>query len=139
MPKQAPWPTIVFFDGVCILCNRTVDFLMKRDRKKNLKFASLQSEIAREIIPPELFDGKDLNTVILLDSGRFYTRSAAILRVLGLLPFPYNMPVVFIIIPGFLRDWIYHIISVKRYEWFGKRESCRMPDQETADRIIEKL
>jgi predicted DCC family thiol-disulfide oxidoreductase YuxK len=137
MQKPDPTSRIVFFDGICILCNRTVDFLISKDRKKKLKFASLQSDIAMEIIPPELFNGKDMNTVIFNDQGRYYTRSAAILKVLGHLPFPYNMSVVFMIVPPFLRDRIYHIISVKRYQWFGKQETCRMPDKETAGRIIE--
>ena len=127
---------IVFFDGVCLLCNRTVDFLIRADRGRKLKFASLQSTVAKQTLPGNLMKDKFTDTVIFIDSDKIYTHSTAILRIIGCLPFPYPLALIFLAIPKFLRDWLYNIIAKYRYNWFGKRESCRMPDARTYDRII---
>ena len=137
MDKIPPWPKIIFFDGVCILCNRTVDFLIRQDKRKELKFASLQSPLAKRLIPEYLSNNSSPGTVIFLDHENIYTHSAAILRIMGNLPFPYNSIVIFLGVPVFLRDWIYNFIAKNRYRWFGKLEICRMPDIETKERILE--
>jgi len=127
---------IVFFDGVCILCNRSIDFLLKKDHKKRLKFASLQSESATNFLRQIQHHPFSEDTIIFYDEGRIFTKSTAVLKIAGYLGFPYSAFAVLSIIPGPLRDWLYDYIAKNRLRWFGKRDTCRMPDQETTGRII---
>lgn len=137
MVQQAPpRDKIIFFDGICVLCNNTVDFLIRHDKMQRLKFASLQSDIAKQLIPGEMLIKSNAETVIFFDRQKIYTHSEAILRIMGNLPFPYNMLLVFMVIPTFLRDMAYNFIAKKRYRWFGKRESCRLPDAASKGRIL---
>jgi predicted DCC family thiol-disulfide oxidoreductase YuxK len=127
---------IVFFDGVCVLCNRAVDFLLRNDRKKRLKFASLQSDQAIDILQYlQNYPVKE-DTIIFYDEGRVFIKSTAVLKIAGYLGLPWSVFAVFIVIPRPLRDRIYDNIARKRTKWFGKREKCRIPDQETSGRII---
>jgi predicted DCC family thiol-disulfide oxidoreductase YuxK len=117
---------IVFFDGVCNLCNGFVDFLVRRDNEKlHFHFASLQVQASQELLPATL--RAELNTVVLWEEGKIYLESSAALRVLAKLGGPYSLLIVFLVIPPFLRNFIYRIVSTNRYKWFGKRESCRLP------------
>ena len=127
---------IVFFDGICVLCNGAVDFLLKKDRKKRLKFASLQSGMAEEFL--QQFQNQQIkqDTIIFYDEGRFYIKSTAILKIAGYIGLPYSAFAMLIIIPRPWRDYIYDTIARKRARWFGKREKCRVPDQEVSGRII---
>jgi predicted DCC family thiol-disulfide oxidoreductase YuxK len=127
---------IVFFDGVCILCNRSVDFLLKKDYKKRLKFASLQSESATNFLQQDQYHPFNEDTIIFYDEGRFFTKSTAVLKIAGNLGFPYYAVVILFIIPRPLRDWVYDYIARNRIRWFGQRETCRVPDPGTAGRIL---
>ncbi len=126
---------IVFFDGYCILCNRTVDFLIRRDRKKLLKFAPLQSAIAEHLIQDQ-HKMDDLDTVVFYDQGIIHFKSDAAFRIADYLGFPYNAIKIACLLPLPVRNAIYDIIAGKRYRWFGKRDSCRIPDEKTIGRIL---
>ena len=125
---------IVFFDGICILCNRAVDFLLRKDHKRRFKFASLQSDFANSFLGR--YHSLKGDTIFFYDRGNFFTKSQAVLKIAGYLGFPYSAFIAFSIIPSSCRDWIYDIIARNRATWFGRRETCRLPDQETYDRII---
>ncbi len=127
---------IVLFDGACVLCNRSVDFLLKTDRKKRLKFASLQSDIAASMLKPIQNQPLTEDTIIFNDEGRLFIKSTAVLRIAGYLGFPYSTLAIFRLIPRSLRDGIYDWIARNRARWFGTRVKCRVPDDETAGRII---
>ena len=118
---------IILFDGVCNLCNGAVNFVIKRDKKSIFKFATLQSEEGRKLLAAKDFTKNDLSSFILILNERLYTRSTAALKVCrylsGLWPAMYG----FMIVPKFLRDFIYNIISKNRYQWFGKNEECMIP------------
>lgn len=121
--------TIVYFDGVCGLCNSIVDFLLRHDRHRVLLFAPLQGVTAQEqgiIISAHV----DPDTIVCQNSGKRYERSAAILHILRRLGFPYAVLCIFVIIPRPLRDGLYSIIAANRYRFFGKKESCRLPTKE---------
>jgi len=127
---------IVFFDGECVLCNSSVDFLLKKDRKKRLKFASLQSELASDMLQIIQNDPAGTETIIFYDEGRLLIKSTAVLHIAAHLGPPWRAFAVFLIIPRNWRDYLYDLIARKRAKWFGKREHCRVPDQETSGRII---
>jgi predicted DCC family thiol-disulfide oxidoreductase YuxK len=126
---------IVFFDGMCVLCNRSVDFLLRKDHKKRLKFAALQSGIAKNILQSSEVQVSE-DSVIFYDHGQVYQKSTAVLRIAGNLGFPYSSVVALFIFPRPLRDLVYDYISRNRIRWFGKRDNCRVPDPETEGRIL---
>lgn len=128
---------IIFFDGVCVLCNSSVDFLMNKDKKGRLRYAALQSDYAATVLPDEKRLSPGRQTVIFLDEGTLYTESTAILRILANLPFPWCLISGLLIVPRFIRNPVYRYIARNRYRWFGKRENCRMPDEITRERILE--
>lgn len=130
---------IILFDGVCNLCNGAVNFVIKRDKKSVFKFAALQNEKAKNLMMKGDFQSEDLKTFILLLNERFYTKSTAALTVCrylsGLWPLLYG----FIIVPKFIRDFIYNIISRNRYKWFGKKESCMVPTPELKSKFLNDI
>ena len=125
---------IIFFDGHCMLCNHTVDIVLKLDRKQRLKFASLQSELAKKILPKQ--PGQADDTVIFFNDGKIFIKSTAILNIAGYLGFPYTASRIFYLLPRPVRDWFYDFISRHRFKWFGKRPTCRVPDRLTEGRIL---
>jgi predicted DCC family thiol-disulfide oxidoreductase YuxK len=125
---------ILFFDGVCNLCNGFVDFLITRDN--SLLFAPLQGLTASHKLSPLLT--QTLPSVVLIDEqGRVYLRSAAALRVLTGLGGLWLVLKIFLLLPGFLRDIIYNFIAANRYSWFGKKDSCRLPSLAERDRFLD--
>jgi predicted DCC family thiol-disulfide oxidoreductase YuxK len=128
--------SIILFDGVCNLCNSSVNFIIDRDKSKKFKFASLQSETGRHLMNSFGKDPDKIDSVVMITGGKLYSKSSAALKIASLLPFPYPLSGVFLIIPEFLRDIVYDYIAENRYKWFGKRNVCRMPDEETRDRFL---
>ncbi len=126
---------IIFFDGVCNLCNSTVNFVIDRDKKAHLKFAALQDEKSKEILSKYNLS-EDLYSIIYLESGKVYERSSAVLRISRKMDGLWPMFYVFIIIPKFIRDGIYNWIAKNRYKWFGKREACRVPEEGLEERFL---
>ena len=130
---------VVLFDGVCNLCNGSVLFIIKRDRPARFRFAALQSEAAAaalKTIDPSLNVGGLPDSMVLIEDGRLFTRSTAALRVARGLRFPWPLMYGFIIVPPFLRNWMYDIIARHRYRWFGRRETCMIPTPELAARFL---
>ena len=119
---------IVFFDGVCDLCNGFTDFLIKRDKKRVLKYASLQGNTAKEFLPK--IYSEQLNTITYLRSGKAYHRSTAVLLILKDMGGLWSVAYILIVFPPFFRDWIYNVVANNRYKWFGKRDACRLPSEE---------
>jgi len=120
---------VIFFDGVCNLCNTAVQFVIKKDPQGLFKFCSLQSPAASRLLQNHDFEKPDFNSFILLVNNKIYTRSSAALRVARKLNSAYSFLYGFIIVPPFIRNWVYDFISANRYKWFGKREECMVPDE----------
>ncbi|WP_413294192.1 thiol-disulfide oxidoreductase DCC family protein [Bdellovibrio sp. HCB185ZH] len=116
---------VVFFDGVCHLCNGFVDAVITRDPQHRFLFAPLQGSTAEALLPAQ--DRVNLDTVIYYESGRIYHRSAAVLKILSGLGGVYGLSRLGWIIPGFIRDSLYKLIAKNRYSWFGQRDFCRLP------------
>jgi len=129
--------TSVFFDGVCTLCNRSVNFLISKDKKEVLKFASLQSEYAQNTIPKELLNRENLDTIIVYSDGQFYDRSNAVLKLCKILGGGFYVFLIGYLIPRFIRDGLYRFIANNRYRWFGKKLQCRIPTVDLKDRFLD--
>ncbi|MEZ4840042.1 MAG: DCC1-like thiol-disulfide oxidoreductase family protein [Flavobacteriaceae bacterium] len=118
---------IILFDGVCNLCNSSVQFIIKRNKKQHFYYASLQSDVAKEILLQHLEKKITLDTIVFVEKGNIYTKSTAALRISKYLDGLWKFAYVLIIIPRPIRDIFYDFVAKKRYVWFGKRESCMMP------------
>ncbi len=126
---------IIFFDGVCNLCNGAINFVIDRDKSKRYKFASLQSETAQTILPNPT---KGLDSIILYkESGDILFKSDAALEISKNLKGAWPILYIFKVVPRFLRDIVYNWVARNRYKWFGKRDTCRMPDPELKERFLE--
>ena len=128
---------IVLFDGVCNFCNYWVSFAIKRDRKKKLRFASLQGETAKQILPQYNIQSSSLSSVIFIDNGRAYTQSSAAIRICKHLDGGWKLFYGLIIIPKFIRDFFYNIIARNRYKWYGKKENCMVPTPYLKERFLD--
>jgi predicted DCC family thiol-disulfide oxidoreductase YuxK len=124
---------IVFFDGVCNLCNAFVDFVIRRN--SSLRFSSLQGKAAAQMLAPQLV--RDLPSVVLKSGDQIFTESTAALKILIQLGGFWPLMSVFLIVPSFLRDMIYRWIGRNRYSWFGKRETCRLPSADERARFLD--
>jgi predicted DCC family thiol-disulfide oxidoreductase YuxK len=129
--------TSVFFDGVCTLCNRGVNFLIKYDKKGVLKFASLQSEYAQNVVPKALLNRDNLDTIIVYTNGKFYNRSNAVLKLCKVLGGGFYVVLIGYLIPRFIRDGLYRFIANNRYRWFGRQSQCRVPTPDLKERFLE--
>lgn len=126
---------IIFFDGICVFCNRMLQFIMKHDKKNIFKFASLQSGFAGKFFSEKNYPLKN-TTIILWNGKKFYEKSSASLRICKQLNFPYSLAVIFFIIPQFIRNIFYDVIARNRYAWFGKTDNCIIPAQKDKDKFI---
>lgn len=127
---------LVLFDGVCSLCNHSVDFLLRQDRTGTLRFASLQGETGSLVGVAFSHPTARLDSIVFVESDRLYTHSTAALRILPYLGWPWQIFRVGWLLPQVLRDWLYGIVARNRYRWFGTRETCRMPTEETRGRLL---
>lgn len=126
---------IILFDGVCNLCNASVQYIIRRDPDMKFKFASLQSEIGMQLLEKYRLSTEKMNSIVLIENGKIYTRSTAVLRIARQLIGPVKLMYVFVIVPFFIRDAVYQLIARKRYKWFGRRDRCMVPGKELLDRF----
>ena len=127
---------IVFFDGVCNLCNSSVNFLIDRDPSEKFKFAALQSDLAQEILLPLNIDPSDLDSFVFYDGEKAFRRSRAALEIARRMRGGWPLLYGFIIIPGFIRDLVYNYVAKNRYKWYGKQDACRGPTPELKARFL---
>lgn len=126
---------LVLFDGVCHLCNRSVQFILDRDPRGVFRFAPLQSALGRRLLHAHGFADGWYDGIVLIEKGRCWVKSTAALRIAGRLPFPWKLLVVLRLVPRVVRDAVYDIIARYRYRWFGRGETCRLPTPELRDRF----
>lgn len=126
---------IIYFDGECNLCNRFVDFLIRRDRRRVYRYSTLQGSTAAVRLPPAL-RGSTLTTVVFEKEGVFSTESSAAIQAVAGLGGVYTLILLFYMIPRPVRDALYRWISRNRYRWFGKRARCRIATQEERELFL---
>ncbi|MGS2726121.1 thiol-disulfide oxidoreductase DCC family protein [Psychroserpens sp. BH13MA-6] len=129
---------LILFDGVCNLCNTSVQYVIKHDSKDKFKFAALQSAIGQDIINTYKIDTAKTDSILLFshDSG-LSTKSTAALKIAKQLGFPRNLMSVFFIVPTFIRNWVYDYIAKNRYKWYGKKDACMIPTPELKAKFLD--
>ena len=118
--------SLIYFDGVCVLCNNSIRFLLKRDHQKRFKLGFIQNKTT----------DKDIDSIVLVHKDKNYHYSTAIIKSLILLGGVYNLAVLFYLIPKQVRDYLYKYLARNRYKWFGKHKSCPLPPKDWKDRMI---
>ncbi len=127
--------SVIFFDGVCNLCNGFIDFVLRNDKNNKFSIASLQGKTAAKFLPPK--DLKILNSIVLLEDGKLYYKSEAVLKIVTSMNQSWKPLAVLNWIPEVLRDFVYDLTAENRYRLFGKRDSCRLPTPEEKERFLE--
>ena len=129
---------LILFDGVCNLCNSSVLYVIKRDKKDKFVFAPLQSDVGEEIIKKFNINTVNTDSILLYNpkKDRLTYKSTAALLVAKDLGFPTCILSIFLIVPTFIRNWIYNYIAKNRYKWYGKKESCMIPTPELKSKFI---
>ncbi len=121
---------ILIFDGVCHLCNQSIDFVISRDKRGQFRYTANQNEAGRRLLIEHGVDPDEIHSVYLLHDGVLYSKSTAALKVARMLGFPWALAYVFIVIPAPVRNLVYDWVARNRYRWFGKKETCRLPSPE---------
>lgn len=128
---------IVLFDGVCNLCDRSVQFIIRRDRNKRFLFASLQGKKGHELLRHFNLPVNDFHSFILVEGDKIYTRSTGALRILRELGGGWKLLYGLIILPRFIRDAVYNWVARNRYKWYGRKEECPVPTPELRERFLD--
>ncbi|QIO89263.1 MULTISPECIES: thiol-disulfide oxidoreductase DCC family protein [Stenotrophomonas] len=127
---------VIVFDGVCALCSRWVRFLLRVDRQERYRFAAMQGTHGRVLLRQHGLDPDDPLSFLLLEDGRAWTDTDAIVRVLVGLGGPWRLAVVLRAVPRRLRDRAYRALARNRYRWFGRQDGCFLPSAEQARRFL---
>ena len=125
----------MFYDGDCVLCSKTVIFLLKVDPKKRLKFAPLAGTTSQSLSIHQALGSEA--TVVYYEEGKLFYRSTAVLKIAQQLAMPWPLFSIFLLIPSFIRDYIYRVIGRNRYKWFGKNENCFVKSPNFEDRFLD--
>jgi predicted DCC family thiol-disulfide oxidoreductase YuxK len=129
--------SVIVFDGVCVLCSRWVGFVLRRDRSGRFKFAAMQTATGRVLLTKHGIDADDPLSFLLLEDGRGYTDTDAIVRILRAFGPGWRFVALLLsIVPRFIRDPLYRWIARHRYRLFGQRPACLVPAADVADRFL---
>lgn len=128
---------VLVFDGVCVLCSHWVSFVLKHDLQRLYKFAAMQTTTGRELLTSHGLDPNDPKSFLLLEGGRGYMDTDALIRVLKSFGGRWRVAATLIqLMPRFLRDAFYRTIARNRYQLFGRHDVCIVPSAQTADRFL---
>ena len=133
-----PENPVILFDGVCNLCERSVQLVIRNDREGLFRFASLQSDYAQDLLQRFDYRSDELSSVLLIADEVLYRKSRAALHIArrmdGIWPLVYYL---FFLVPPFIADLVYDFIGNRRYRWFGKKASCWVPDDDLRNRFLD--
>ena len=128
---------LILFDGVCNLCDASVQYIIKHDTKDIFRYTALQSELGQEIIKKFNIDTDKTDSILLYsEEGGISYKSTAALKIASKLGFPRNLLVSFLVIPAFIRNGVYDYIAKNRYKWYGKKEECMIPTPELKSKFL---
>ena len=128
---------IVVFDAQCLLCSRWVQFLLRNDRAGKIQFASMQGATGQALLAQAGLNVTALETLLVVDQGRSWQNTAAILRLLHALGWPWRLAWIGWLVPAPVRDVAYRWIARHRYRWFGRSETCLMPSADHTRRFLD--
>lgn len=129
---------LILFDGVCNLCNSSVTYVIKHDKKNRFMFAPLQGEAGKAIIEQFNIDTSKTDSILLYSPSKgIKTKSSAALTIASKLGFPRNLLSVFYIIPPIMRNWVYDFVARNRYVWYGKQDACMIPTPELQAKFLK--
>jgi predicted DCC family thiol-disulfide oxidoreductase YuxK len=128
---------ILYFDGVCNLCAGAVQFVLKRNKKQNILFASLQGQAGQTMLKEFGFSQTAFNSLVFVENGKVYQQSAGALRLTKYLNAAWPLLRVFMIVPAFIRNAVYNWVAKNRYKWFGKKNECWLPTPELKKRFLD--
>ena len=128
--------SVILFDGYCNLCNSQVNSILRLDSKKFFYFSNLDSSFSKKVIKENKVESLEGKTIILYHNNKIIIKSNAAIKIAYLLGGFFKIFIIFKILPNFIRDGIYDVISRNRYHWFGKSDSCYIPKKEILDRFI---
>ncbi|MEO1010805.1 MAG: thiol-disulfide oxidoreductase DCC family protein [Bacteroidota bacterium] len=129
---------IVLFDGVCNLCNSTVQRIIKGDQKDLFRFAALQSDMGKQLTAERKIDTSQVDSIILIDLGvAYYTKSDAALEIGRHLRGYRTLSRILYVIPRPLRNFVYDIVAKNRYRWYGKKDQCMIPTPELRAKFLD--
>ena len=129
---------IILFDGVCNLCNSSIQFVIKHDKKNRYKFAALQSDVAKMLLNERGIDSSQIDSIILIDpETAYYIKSSAALEISKSFGGGWRLLSIFEWVPRPIRDWIYDLIAKNRYSWFGKQNDCMIPTPELKAKFLD--
>lgn len=129
---------IVLFDGVCNLCNRSIQFIIKRDNKDEFRFATLQGKLGQRLVQERNIDIKKVDSILLIEPGlAYYTKSSAALKIGISFGGAWKILNVLNLIPSKLRDIVYDWVARNRYSWYGKKNACMIPTPEVKDKFLD--
>lgn len=128
---------IIFFDGVCNLCDGVVQFILKRDKGEMFKFSSLQSDFAQKKLADFGANAQELNTIYYLKNGKLFNQSQAVLEIAKDLGFPYRIIYLLKFFPRSFRDFLYQKVAENRYKLFGQKNECMLPTPELKNRFLD--
>ena len=127
---------IILFDGVCNLCNNAVNYVIKRDKKDRFRFAAFQEEAGQRLIVKHNINTSKTDSIVMIDGDKVYVRSTAALGIAKYLGGGYSLFYGFMIIPNFVRNWVYDYVARNRYKWYGKKDSCMIPTPELRSKFL---
>ena len=127
---------IIVFDAICVLCSANAQFILRYDRKRKFRLASMQGDVGSALYRKFGIDPADPESMVVIDGEKMLKDSDAVLAIYAGLGWPWQFMAVFRIVPRPLRDSIYRLIARNRYRLFGKRETCWLPRPEDAGRIL---
>ena len=128
---------IILFDGVCNLCESSVLFVIKYDKKDEFRFVALQSDLGKKILQHIGMDSKHIDSIVLYEPGiAYYYKSQAALEIAKSLGGIFHFGTLFRIIPNGIRNWVYDYVAKNRYVWYGKKELCMIPTPEIQSKFL---
>jgi len=128
---------LILFDGVCNLCNTSVQYVIKNDQHDVFRYAALQSAVGQKILEQFKIDRNETDSILLYSEANGITyKSTAALKIASKLGFPRNLLAILLIVPDFIRNWVYDYIAKNRYKWYGQKDECMIPTPELKSKFL---
>ena len=128
--------TVVLFDGECSGCNKFVVFVLYNDPHSEIFLSSLNSGFGARLLGEYGLGSVNKDTIVLIQKGKAYLRSTAVLKIYGMLRFPYSLAKIFLVVPAFIRDWVYVRVARNRHTIFGRSNECALIPKELRERLL---